>query len=552
MTHEKARFSGDLAPPGSGGLAGAASGAPIVYKETLTRIFTETQVQGWPAGYETHWRYVNGLTNNADGTKIAFKVYAPVLNHATTRLFVMNTDGTGLQDLTGSVPVTVDPNTIHSLQLTDDGSVLFYNAPAIGGDTDIYYITTATGGNGKAVLPASGSGMALHDFDFRKPFALQQAGDSVLIYFRHNAGLDIHIPKVYQGLYMAGVGNVPSQVIDLDLLPGDKNLGNFKFLGSGGGEHFFTWNKDYYNPPATSMYKYPGLTPVPNEVHGSVWVQTSLPQKIVSADGSKALYAPGDTFNDNNLYQVDTASGTRTLIAENHDINRYYFAALSPQGTIAVFQANGFRGARANLVTGDLRDTLSCLFKEWFCFPNYDVSDLTKDDRYYFLAGRCEDSFAKMFRIDLKPTDYSKNPDIQDIWFSAPFLPQDNATTITVMARVNDVQGLGNIDSVTMTTLVGGLEYPEWLNATPLNFWPILYDDGTHGDAAAGDGIFTNNTLRTQVSNFYQRYPAPCAVGLRIAAKNKQENYTIADTALGIASKGGRTIPATSSLLLED
>lgn len=531
----------------------AASASPIIYQETLTRILTESQVQGWPVGYETHWRYVDGLTNSADGKKIAFKVHVPLLDPPATHVYVMNTDGTGLKDLTGSVPSGVDPNTLHFLQLTGDGSVLFYNAPAIGGNTDIYYITTATGGNGKAVKPASGTGMAIHDFDFRKPFTLQESGGVVTLYFRHNAGLDPKIPKVYQGLYSAGVGNVPTQVIDLDLLPGDKILGNFKLLGSGGGQHFFIWNKDIYHSPATSMYKYPGLNRVPDEVHNYVWPQSSLPQKIVSANGGKVLYQPYDMVNDNNLYLVDTSAGTRKLIAENKDgLNHYFFAALSPQGTIALFQANGFRGTRAHLATGDLRDTLSCLFKEWYCFPRYNVSDITRDDRYYFLAGRCDDSFAKMFRIDLKPTDYSKNPDIKEIWFSAPFLVQDNKTFITVMARVSDAQGLGNIHSVTMTTMVGGLEFPEWLNATPLNFWPILYDDGTHGDALAGDGIFTNNTLRTQVSNFYQRYPAPSQVGIRIAARDKDDNYTLADTTLALTARGAMNVAPVLPLILLD
>jgi hypothetical protein len=453
----------------------------------------------------------------------------------------MNTDGTGLQDLGTGIPSEVNPNTIHSLQLTHDGSVLFYNAPAIGGSTDIFYITTATGGNGKAVLPASGTGLAIKDFDFRKPFTLLESGSTVTLFFRHNAGWIETMGKVYQGLFSAGVGQVPSQVIDLDLLPGDKILGNFKLIGSGGGRHLYTWNKDYYHPPSTSMYKYPGSDAVPDEAHNYVWGQSDLPQKIVSADGSKALYQPQDSFNDNNLFVVDTLLGTKTLIAENNDINRYYLAALSPQGTIALFQAKGFRGTRAEVEGGDLRDTLSVHFKEYYCFPKGNASDITADDRYYFLAGRCEDSFAKIYRIDLTPTGYSECPSISEIWFSAPYLVRDNATFITVMARVYDPKGLTNLDSVKMTTMAGGLEFPEWLNATPLNFWPVLYDDGTHGDELAGDGIFTNDTMRTQESNFFERLPAPCQVGIRIVAKNKDDHYSIADTRLSIGKPGGET-----------
>ena len=521
--------------------------------QTITRILQESQVQGWPAGYETHWRYVTGLTNSADGSKIAFKVYAPVVNHATTHIYAMNADGTGLTDLTGSIPSGVDPNAIGLMQLTDDGSLLFYNFPALGGNTDIYYINTGTGGNGKAVMPLPGATTALHGIAVRKPFSLTQMGSDITLYFQHDAGFDWVAKKNRRGIFAAGLGGMPTMVVDADLLH-FVSYYPMAFLGSAAHAEqlIFTWNTDYWNPPATAMYKYPGLTPVPNEFHQYVWVQTDLYQKIISADGSRALYQPYDAVDDNNLYLVDTATGTRTLIAENKDINHYKFAALSPQGTIALFQANGFRGTRAHLATGDLRDTLSSLLKEWYCFQNYTVSDITTDNRYYFLAGRCDDSVAKIYRIDLKPTDYSQCPTISEVWFSAPNLLHDNVTSITIMARVSDPQGLGNIDWVKMTTMVGGLEYPEWLNATPLNFWPILYDDGTHGDAVAGDGIFTNNTLRTQTSNFYQHFPAPCPVGIRIMAKDKNDNHSLVDTTLLVTTKGARSTPGTIfPLLLE-
>ena len=537
----------------AGPAAGTANAAPLQYRETITRILQESQVQTWPAGYESHWRYVDGLTNSADGSKIAFKVYAAVLNHAATHIYVMNADGTGLTDLTGSVPSAVDPNAIGLIQLTDDGSKLFYNFPALGTNTDIYYINTGTGGSGKAVIPLPGATTALYGFDVRKPFSLTQIGDNITLYFQHDAGFDWEAMKNRRGIFAAGLGGMPTMVVDADLLPWDGLYYPLKFLGSGAhfGEVLFTWNKDYYHPPAVAMYKYPGLNPVPNEFHNYVWPQTDLHQKIISANGSKALYQPSDTFNDNFLYLVDTVAGTRNLIAENYDINRYFFVGLSPAGTIALFQTNGFRGTRAQLATGDLRDTLSGLLKEWYCFQNHNVSDITTDDRYYFLAGRCDDSFAKIYRIDLKPTDYSQCPTVSEVWFSAPNLLQDNTTFITIMARVSDPQGLGNIDWVKMTTMVGGLEYPEWLNATPLNFWPILYDDGTHGDVVAGDGIFTNNTLRTQTSNFYQHYPPPCPVGIRIMAKDKDDNHSLVDTTLAIATKGAQSLPGVIFLLLD-
>ena len=52
----------------------------------------------------------------------------------------------------------------------------------------------------------------------------------------------------------------------------------------------------------------------------------------------------------------------------------------------------------------------------------------------------------------------------------------------------------------------------------------------------AGDGIYTNNTIRSNSgSNFYTRYTLPHYVGVRVVAKDVDDNYVIADTNISVS-----------------
>jgi hypothetical protein len=77
-----------------------------------------------------------------------------------------------------------------------------------------------------------------------------------------------------------------------------------------------------------------------------------------------------------------------------------------------------------------------------------------------------------------------------------------------------------------------------------------MYDDGTHGDLVAGDGIYTNDTIRTNPTcNFYERFTLPKEVGVRIVARDEDHNYVLADTCLTVVN--GLTIPSVPLLLLD-
>ncbi|MEW5944641.1 MAG: S8 family serine peptidase [bacterium] len=71
-------------------------------------------------------------------------------------------------------------------------------------------------------------------------------------------------------------------------------------------------------------------------------------------------------------------------------------------------------------------------------------------------------------------------PVVTNVVFTPNSLPPDGATTTTVTADVSDPNGLADVASVTidLTPIGGGAAV-------------TLYDDGTNGDAAAGDGTYT-------------------------------------------------------------
>ena len=227
---------------------------------------------------------------------------------------------------------------------------------------------------------------------------------------------------------------------------------------------------------------------------------------------------------------------------------------MSADASLARISAGGFKASRIDLKTMAARDTASYWFDEYATIgESAGLSDITLDNRSYFLASKKAANNAAIHRIDMAPTDFSQAPNITNIAFNRTFLPFDDTKFITVTAQLSDAKGLGNLQWVRILPLWDGVEFPEGVIYMPLWFGSgDLYDDGTHGDLVAGDGIYTNNTITVQKwSEFYTRNRLPKKVGLRLIAKNKDSHYTIADTEFMVGNPAGLSIPATLQLLLD-
>jgi len=510
--------------------------APIKYKQTMVRVLTESQVSDWlpTFGGRSVWE----MAVSANGAKIGFTVKLD--SYSSMHLYLANADGTGLTDVTGSLPVGVVGGT--SLQMNDTGTRLFFRDYPTG---DIYYLDTASPNNSHVAL------LGAAWVDARKAFTLDTAGNT--LYLKHQ----VAVSGVWRvGLYSCPVGGTPAIVFNIDQIT-PKGEWTLRYLGSGkGGPLFFTFDQDFNNHLGIDdffMYK-TGASPtkLPAETHPYIWAEQNLTQTIVSADGGKILYAYKEgLYTPNQLHLVDAATGAKKFILQSGDLSSFSWPTLTPDGSLARISTTGFKASRIDLNTLAPRDTASYWFFEYGAFSSAGLSDITLDNRSYFLASKKAANNAAIHRIDMAPTDFSQAPNITNIAFNATHLPFDNTKFITVTAQLSDAKGLGNIEWVRILPLWDGLEGPAGVIYMPLSFGSErLFDDGTHGDLVKGDGIYTNNTITVQkLSEFYTRNRLPKKVGLRLIAKNQDSHYTIADTEFLVGNPGGLSTPATLLLL---
>ena len=124
------------------------------------------------------------------------------------------------------------------------------------------------------------------------------------------------------------------------------------------------------------------------------------------------------------------------------------------------------------------RDTAPYGFDEYGTIgESAGLSDITLDNRSYFLASKKAANNAAIHRIDMAPTDFGKAPNITNIAFNRTFLPFDDTKSITVTAQLSDGKGLGNLHWVRILSLWDGVEFPEGVIYMPLKFGAgDLYD----------------------------------------------------------------------------
>ena len=513
-----------------------AYAAPIDYKQTMTVIMRDTDVDDWLPTYARHFEEV---ATSIGGYHIAF--LARLDSYKDRRLYLADSDGRNLVDLSSHLPEGISVDNVYYLRFSGNGRRLFffgnYGADVIYCDTVFpdHDCHTAFAG------PIYG--------DSREPFSVNN--DGTKLYFKHSTGWDPVAEKYREGLFWASIGYPAVELMNIDELPpgfytGSRNNMNLlRYLGaSEQGTLLFTWlNTDSPAPAQTSMYQvsdsyFPSATPA--EKRQYVWDAQDLRNRLIDFKGNTALYACGTYGQPQELYRLNLDYGTKWLILKTTDSNGFHGGgpALSPTGSIALVKTLGYNQTKINLADMATRDTYSQWFSEAGC--SWGISDITSIDRYYYMASACGSGDpAKIYRVDMKPSGWPKAqaPNIAAVTFNSRYLPFDDTATLTITADVREAsQTLKAIEWVKMKSLISGREAPEWLVDDPLTYEADLYDDGTHGDAEAGDGIYTNNTIRSNSSsNFYTRYSLPHYVGIRVVAKDVDDNYVMADTKITVS-----------------
>jgi hypothetical protein len=493
-----------LAILSSFGLIGLSWGyhypSAIQYTQYLTTVIRESQVDGWPVGDEHAKRYITDVGVSADGSRIAFRVAVGLFNH----LYVCQADGLSLQDLTSNFSETFR---YLPIELNDGGTRVF-----CGQGEDVSYCDLSQ-------TPACY--LAVYDgilnYDDRKPYSINTDGS--IIFFKHDAGWDPVNSRYHRGLFYATVPGTPVKIMDIDQLPCDSECGNMSMLAFLGASTdsaalLFAYNRHYYVSPATGMWTVPyGGNPVevPPEEHDYVWSIQNINNRIIDAHGTRALYHFADGLS-NEIHAVTLANGEKRFIASGSPDR---WVALSPDGTYARLSTANHNTTRVNLDVNPIskRDTGSYYIEEFSC--GYHLSDLTADNRCYYMSGSCPTGPSKIYRVDMNPTETGSAPDISDIRFSASALLHTEEARITVTARVFDPEvsdGEETIEWVKLFTLVEGKESPDWPMARPPLAFPFgdpaftqLYDDGEpgeHGDLLAGNGVYTFDQIATRKGGY--------------------------------------------------
>jgi hypothetical protein len=534
-------FSGRLAP-------GANSPSTIEYKATLTNVLNEEEILGDNSASAVGISY---FVVSGDGSKTAFKI-----SYGDYHLYVMNPDGSGLTVVDASFPADVD--SASDPELNQDGTRLFfYGSPGLTSDLDFYYYDIAAGTSHFAAT-----------FDLtsaKKPYAINDSGTR--LFARHSGDRDPVTEQYQRGLFYADVGGSPVQVLDWTELPCNQSdcgiwYNNLYFLGcsANGNTLLFKWDANGSSGDTEAMYHTDlsgSFVQAPSQTNRYVWdVGDPEVLSMVTADGSKALYIGKDSGELEELSVVDLTTGQKTVIARSGSIN---YATISSDGAFARFLGDSSykEHTLVDLSTGKMRDTLSTYIPVIATGNTFRVTDLTSDNRYFFARIK-EDDLDRMLRVDLSPDDFSITPDVTSVAFSSPMLINDGSTAITVYATVSDAQGLSTIEWVKMHSLVEGLEQtdysqenPDWSNTEPLYYSSSLYDDGTHGDQVAGDGVYTVDDLKTRTSSgFFDKYSLPHDVGIRIVAKDADDNYLIADGVLTITDTLSSNDPPSPPVLI--
>ena len=508
---------------------GAPTSGDIFYAQTVTRIVEPDDLVAW---YGDDNPDVNGLVVSADGSRVAFHtgVYtggAP----ANPRLFVVNSDGSGLTDLTDHMHPDMVDRTWGDYSLTNDGSRLFFmGSDETYGWGTVYYFDVDTLSVNIAVHSLSSVG-------YKKNCVPNGLGTR--IFFRHSAGSDI----TERGIYYCDVPGEPVKLAGLDQVSeySDTALLNMLDASADGTTVLFTYGGWGTGGAGTTlprtMYTATIGNPVatPNEEHQYIWDVQDLPHRMISADGSVATFFPeGTNASDerySGLYLVDTATGAKTTIHEGGD---YGPVSLSYDGTHLLLEGTEHNMAVINLATDERRDTFfsGSGLTTWAT----KVSNLCADAHTYYVSSQDE---AAINRVDFVSPDYSKAPQITNIEFSAPsVVANDDPPEITVRATVTDAQGLSDIEWVRQDVLIDGLADREVVPSAPLMFLEELKDDGTDGDAVAGDGVFTYNRVKARTSSdFFEVYDLPYEVDFRIIAKDKAGNFGVADMKLLITAE---------------
>jgi hypothetical protein len=533
--------------------AGAADfPSNIEFREDFVKILDREDVV-WDNAKSVYHNF-SGIQVSADGSQVLFTVACEFCDSAfghRKRIFLANPDGSGLHDIsTALYPKDIVDSwwSWGNLKINDDASRIFLNAVRETGYYDTNYWYTYS-------VPDQQRVEAVQNFHGTVSALINGEG-SRLYFSPYATSYDPALGRTPKGLFYADTGGFQIQYMDLIDLPctiGDcasgfsaTNFISLKGTSALDDHAFFAWSHAYGASDSWEIYHArPGEAPAPLTNASHHWVKRDLePRGICSEDGSLALYEYIHRYGEPRILSVvEVDTGIETKLTRTTDLNGWE-AFMSRDGRyVLVAGSAGSEGGAHYRTLFDLhnltqRDTHS------YHLPGglSHISNLTADNTSYFLSHA-----DVLYRVDLQPTTtVTKAPRITRVAWTAPALLDDPEARIGIRVTVTDDTGAAGIEWVTLLPLIEGREKPDWAMGRGPLAYPTgdfsstrLYDDGTHGDAITGDGVFSFDAIATRQegrddfwNTWYQHVTLPASLGIRIIAKDGDGNYGIADTQL--------------------
>ncbi len=536
----------------------------IVYQQAVTKILKRGDIS-WGNKTDNYYNF-GSVQASAGGTKVLFTGICEFCDSAEVRPFLVSPDGSGLQDISSMLPsdITNRWSAWRNLLINDDASKVFFRAAVETGyydDSYLYVYDVASSARGLAVNQKFGS------FSSNWHFRINENGTRVYL-DEYDAGSE-------EGLFYANTGGSKVWFFDVNDLScasecGNLNLFHLMGVSSQNDLAFIHWNSDYNQTDGSNQHTgvwYTGLAGIPERITDEhYWIYDGDRRGISNTKGTRMIYRYKHTTADSNtLAVVSVADKTETMVGWTSGLNGFSSHMSRSGRYILVNGEYGDSGTyyqtMIDLATGKSRDTWSYYLPRY----GYSTSNITEDDRYYFHSidgyPNIEETVG-LYRIDMSSTGDERAPHVQSIQFNSPALPDQDGAVIGVQVAITDPQGIGTLDWVRLLPLVEGQEDPSWkMDREPLAFpsgdpgSTPLYDNGTHGDALAGDGIYSFDSIATRktgregtlASNtWYQHYTLPSTVGIRIIVKDEDNNYCIADTELMISDVAINQVTLTS------
>jgi hypothetical protein len=491
------------------------------------------------SGFETDYS-INTMKLSDDGSRIVFSTGGPMV-----KVFTINADGTGLTQVydferTGFGPM-VDISANGNKVIWCDGEGEIYIANADG--TDLVILAT--------LLPNPNPDF--EDMEPIIPLPPRITADGSEVYFIH-MGRDPKGSGVYKisadntGLTM--VFNYLDMAADVFKTDGSEynynsafadgfdisESGNRMIVGTrifklaegdlGRGDAIVVDGSDF-----THLGDYAtGYQPFSTNKDGDMFIMYKLePNPDLGYDEIGVYFVPLGTADPvrviGGLDVFGTAAGTEMTSSGNLAIVH------TGNGRLPITLVNYLSASQLDLVS---IDNIS-LASEGFRFSESWLPSISGDGEVFcFLSTSIP---AQIWVARITTGTIVTEPSISGIQFAPEYVAKDGSTTATISAKISDMTY--DIHAVSFEAFKDGVFQPRALTAD----WPYsgrLVDDGTFGDLTAGDGIFTNNTVRVDLPEFV-------SVGdyeVRIAAVNS----TLKEVSMVDATPFSVVEPSTSIL----